>query len=111
MTLPIPENLGKAYLTANWAWRDRTTFADNLQTDPGAVIPGYGLLNVRADWKDIAGYPIDIGFFMKSALNKLFITGGTSAQASVGFGWVSYGEPRMFGVQMRYNFGPHATSQ
>ena len=58
------------------------------------------------DWNDVAGRPIDASFFMTNATDQVYIAGGTVVYSALGVNPVIYGEPRMFGFQLRYRFGP-----
>lgn len=73
----------------------------------GGIIPPHGLLDVRADWNDIAGRPLDLSFFMTNATDQVYLAGGTIVYDALGINSVLYGEPRMWGFQLRYRFGPH----
>ena len=62
----------------------------------------------RADWNRIAGSPIDASFFMTNVSNKDYVTGGNAIYLGSGYNTEAYGEPRMYGVRVRYNFGAEA---
>lgn len=63
------------------------------------------MLNLRADWRNIAGGPIDIGAFLTNATNEDYLVFTNDLFSTFGFTSGVYGEPRMFGVSLRYNFG------
>ena len=71
---------------------------------PQAIQGPYGLLTLGANWDRIAGTPFDLTFFMTNALDKEYIA-NTVAIRSLGFTSHTYGEPRMWGVRLRYRFG------
>ena len=64
------------------------------------------LLDANASWSSIGGTPIDVSFFGTNLTNLHYygyIPGlGSTA---LGFETAVLGEPRMFGVRVRYNFG------
>ena len=64
------------------------------------------MLDVRADWNGIATRPFDASFYMTNATDQLYIAGGTVVYNALGVNPILYGEPRMFGVKLRYRFGP-----
>jgi iron complex outermembrane recepter protein len=80
----------------------RNGAAPDPYSDQGAV-PAYGLLNLRADWTHVMGYPLDLGVFVDNATNKLYFTYYGNSW-STGFDQGEYGPPRMFGVSARWNF-------
>jgi iron complex outermembrane receptor protein len=47
---------------------------------------------------------IDLAVFATNLLNKTYILGGYPI-SQLGFDGAMYGEPRMYGVSLRYNFG------
>lgn len=101
--LPIRAQLGKASLSATYSWRGHVQFSDR---ELGGVIPARGLLDLRMDWNDIAGRPVDASFFITNATDQLYVAGGTVVYNALGVNPVLYGEPRMWGFQLRYRFGP-----
>ena len=107
-TLPVNAELGVISASATWAWQAKNavelTNANDISS-PGAYMPSFGVLNVAADWKSMFGKPLDVSFFMSNALNKLYIIGGTDLYTLAGYVTVKYGDPRMYGVRLRYHFG------
>jgi iron complex outermembrane receptor protein len=99
--LPVPSQIGSVSVQANWAWQDTSGDA-NLVI--GGLIPPYGLLNMTADWNGIGGGPLDAQLYVSNALNKVYVTGGLGGYNLTGFDSYRYGEPRMYGVRLRYQF-------
>lgn len=100
-SLPVAESLGDASVFANWSWRDD---AGNKALRDG-VIPSYGLLSLGAEMKDIGRSGWDASVFVTNALNKDYVVALSAAFETNGYTTYSYGEPRMFGVRLRYRFG------
>jgi len=105
--LPIGSRLGDASISATYSWQGHIQFSDR---EVGGVIPAHGLLDLRLDWNNIARRPIDASFFMTNATDQLYIAGGTTVYNLVGVNPIVYGEPRMWGFQLRYRFGPGRAS-
>ena len=101
--LPVTDRLGKVSVAATYSWQAHIQFSDR---ELGGVIPPHGLLDVRMDWDDVAGRPVDASFFMTNATDQVYIAGGTVVYSALGVNPVIYGEPRMWGFQLRYRFGP-----
>jgi iron complex outermembrane receptor protein len=101
--LPMPESLGELSVSASYFYQTRFKNLDN--NDPGIFLPAYGLLNVNLDWNGIGGSNFDAGLYMTNALNKLYKIGQGSYYTSLGVVTTTYGEPRMYGVRLRYKFG------
>jgi iron complex outermembrane recepter protein len=101
--LPIDETLGRASVQATYTRQDGY-FSEAGAGTPFAQRPGYGLLDLRADWNNIAGYPIDLGVFATNVTNTLWAAGDFPVWNSLGFHAQIWAEPRMWGVQLRYRF-------
>jgi iron complex outermembrane receptor protein len=102
-TLPVADRLGKISLAATYSWQAHVQISDH---ELGSILPPHGLLDLRMDWNDIAGRPVDAAFFMTNATDQVYLVGGTVVYSALGVNPVLYGEPRMWGFQVRYRFGP-----
>ncbi|MCP3735904.1 TonB-dependent receptor plug domain-containing protein [Sphingomonas sp. RP10(2022)] len=73
---------------------------------PGARLDAYGILNVSLDLRDIARSGIDAGIFATNLTNNTFrISNSDVFQAGGLLYWDTlYGEPRMYGLRVRYHF-------
>jgi iron complex outermembrane receptor protein len=101
--LPVDANLGDVSVAGSFSYQTRFKNLDN--NDPDIFIAGYGLLNLNLDWKGIYGMPVDAGLYVTNALDKVYRIGEGSYYSSVGVVTSTYGEPRMFGVNLKYRFG------
>src|SRR5262249_29738792 len=63
VTLPIDERLGDVSVTADYSYQS-TTYNNGVNSR----VPGYGVLNLRGDWKGIMGSNFDLGLFANNAL-------------------------------------------
>jgi iron complex outermembrane receptor protein len=100
-------NLPVGALVANvsYAYISAVTFSDINLNAPGSTAPGYGLLDMRLDWKNIAGSNVDIGVYGKNVTNQVYDLLASDNTAQFGFVSIQYGDPRTFGVEVRYTFG------
>lgn len=105
VTLPMPEDIGEISFHANYLYQSKFTFATDVINESEAVSPGHGLVNVRLDWREAFGRPVDIGFFAKNLFDKGYIRGGIGLQQLLGITQSTPGEPRTYGIQVRYRFG------
>jgi iron complex outermembrane recepter protein len=95
--LPIPQSAGGLSVRANYAWQDRSgTFLTPY------MIPAYGLLNLSANWDGMAGTHVDGSLFVSNVADKVYAFGGVQV---FGLTQTIYGDPRMYGVRVRYRFG------
>ena len=74
---------------------------------PGAVLEPFGLLSVSLDWRQVAGSGFDLGLFATNLSNKLYRISNSDVFQGGGLLYRAelYGEPRMYGVRLKYSFG------
>jgi iron complex outermembrane receptor protein len=105
VTLPVPENMGLMSLRTDVYAQSAMYFSNNNSTiTPHTRNPGYGLVNMRYDWKDIYGSSLSFAAFATNLFDQPYYTGGFALSASLGVSSVAIGQPRMFGVEMTYDF-------
>lgn len=100
--LPTPQRLGVFQMRADWAWQ--ATSGEFLSGGTG-LIPQFGVLNVSANWNAVMQSSFSLEFFMSNALNRTYQIGSASFYDTFGLNTVRYGDPRMFGVRLTYDFG------
>lgn len=109
LDLPLPNDLATLSVFVNYSHASsQYTEASQLESvQPGARIASFGLLNLSVDLKNIAKSNVDVGFFATNLTNKLYRTSNTDVyQAGSLLYWSTlYGEPRMYGLRVRYHFG------
>lgn len=101
-TIASNDAFGTMAVWGSYTWQDKSGDAANV----GGMIPAFGLLTLGAAWNSLGGTPFDVSLFMTNALDKTYIV---QAQSLYSFGLnaalATYGEPRMYGVRIRYHFG------
>jgi iron complex outermembrane receptor protein len=102
--LPIGSDLGDLSLAATYLMQSSVNAGPDY--DPTDVIQGYGLLNLRLDWKQAMGSDFDASLFVTNATDTVYRTRLSALYNIFGIAGASYGEPRIFGAQLRYRFGP-----
>jgi iron complex outermembrane receptor protein len=102
--LPIDESLGDVAVSATYSWYGHQY--DNVQGgEIFPITPSYDQVDIRVDWTNAFGYPVDAAFFMTNALDKTHVVGVFPIYSQLGFTSVVYNEPRMFGFSLKYRFG------
>ncbi len=105
-TVSLPADLGKLSVTANYAYTGQQWEATTQlpQYEPGSYFPSFELLNFTANWNSVFRTPLDIGLFVTNATNKTYPITNTGVFNSIGVAANMYGEPRMYGMQLRYHW-------
>jgi len=62
---------------------------------------------LTANWNQIYGKPLDLEFYMSNATDKAYTTQDVLVWQPLYFGYGTklHGEPRLYGIRLRYNFG------
>ena len=62
-------------------------------------------LNLNFNWERIAGSPLDLAVFATNVTNRKYPVNTAGGFEAFGFTALYYGQPRMYGVRVRYGFG------
>jgi iron complex outermembrane receptor protein len=95
-SLPLPEDVS---LGATFVHTDKQVA--NASALFG-ILPPTDLLNLNATWTGIMRSPLDAAFFMTNATNEIYPVATT---AGSGYDNILFGQPRVWGFRLRYNFG------
>jgi iron complex outermembrane receptor protein len=101
--LPFPESIGDVWLGGNFSYQDRV-FAGFSAVTPGSYVPSYGLLGLRADWDKINGTGLSASVFVTNLADKVYRMTNEDLFTTIGTSTTTYGEPRMYGVALKYRF-------
>lgn len=103
--LPLPSEAGNMYLKAIWNWQQ--TSGDYSVLNGYGLTKAFGLLNATLDWKEVYGRPFDVTLFASNLLNKIYVTQAVPSFEPMFFGYGNeiFGEPRMYGLRVRFHFG------
>jgi iron complex outermembrane receptor protein len=103
--LPVDESWGKISAGLTWSWSGHQSVSP-IANEPINSIPHYQDFDIRADWTDMFGQPIDAAFFMTNATDNVYLTGVIPLSTILGVTSGSYDPPRMYGFSLKYRFGP-----
>ncbi len=98
LVLPVSADLGEIVLNADYYNTTKIRYS-------GFLVPGYDLVNARIDWNDVAGSKFDLSLFARNVLNNKYPNASNATGAFLGLTTVTYGPPRMVGLELRYRFG------
>ncbi len=103
--LPTPKAWGDMTVRADLFGQSSEYFSNLANTiTPGTLLPGYGLLNLRYDWRDVFGSSFTVSAFARNAMNHQYYTGGESFGVDFGLNAAAPGEPRTYGAEFKYRF-------
>lgn len=110
--IPTPESLGDLSLFVNYSHVSSQNTSPltpqsigGISVEPGVLIEGYGLLNASATLRNVAGTGFDLSVFGTNLTNKLYRVSNSGVYQTLATWTNLYGEPRMFGMRLRYRFG------
>lgn len=115
--VPMAPEHGEASISATYSYQSsfQTTDSNSKNCGPGGIerwclnqvglVDGYGLLNLRADWRKPLGAPFDIGAFVTNATNEKYYAGKYALVNVIGLLSAWPGPPRMYGLELRLPFG------
>ena len=69
------------------------------------TFPSYRTLDARIECRDAIRPGVDVALFGTNLTNEKYFTGGYSLATDLGVDAVLAGEPRMYGVSVKYHFG------
>lgn len=102
LALPIPAAEGQMAVRATYSWQSRQRVAPDAQ--PFDTIAPYGLLNVRLEWNQMRGTPLDLAIYGTNVLDKAYRITANTGYNNSGFSNSIYGEPAQYGLSLRYRF-------
>jgi iron complex outermembrane receptor protein len=105
LSLPIPENLGKLSIGANYI------YSSSYQTSSNALGQSVGksnIVNLNLNWNSVGGLPFDLTAFATNVTNEQYATFVIGTYDLLGFESRTLGEPSMYGVRLKWRFGASA---
>ena len=101
-TLPLPESVGELTIGGTYV---HTASQQSNASSPFGLLPATDLLNLNATWRDVAGQPVDLSFFVTNVTNEKTWLAAGGFFNSFGFDSAPLNEPRMWGMRVKVKFG------
>lgn len=104
--LPLPAEIGLINASLTYAWTDdQYSSSYSLpEVEPGAWIDAFGLLNATISWYNIYGSDFDLSIFGTNLTDKEYRISNSNVWNLNYFRASIYGEPRIVGARLSYNF-------
>jgi len=102
--LPIDASYGDVAFSLDYSWMGQQ-YVTVTQGEVQNIIPSYENFNLRVDWTDVFGAPVDLGAFVTNLTDNTHVTGIQAIYTTLGFTSAAYNPPRMFGFSAKYRFG------
>jgi len=99
-------DLGEIALSGNY-YRQSLVHLDDSEIQDATLIgvqKGYGILNLRLEWNDVGGQPLDLALNATNVTQKEYKVGAANLYAALGVAGAIYGEPRMVSLSARFRF-------
>lgn len=100
---PIP-NVGDFDLSGTYYYQTSKAYAGNNVSNFEAFAPAYDIFNIRAELSNIAGHDVSVAAFANNVFNEDYVLTGYGLGSLLGTNSQVYGDPRLFGVNVRYGF-------
>jgi iron complex outermembrane receptor protein len=105
-TLPLAASVGNISALVNFSYQDaQHTEALFGSQQPHELLPPFALLGASIAWQNIYSSGFDVNLYVTNATDKLYRTSNTDVYQSLGVDSTLYGEPRMYGIKVRYHWG------
>jgi iron complex outermembrane recepter protein len=114
VTLPTPEFSGSAAVRyvlptpvfgGELAVNADYYYTDEWDAQAGVSFPSYDLVNARLDLSNIADTGLDVSVWVRNAFDEEYLISPVNLIPAFATNTGMYGDPRMYAVQLTYNFG------
>jgi len=102
-TADIPQEIGSE-LSFGVSYFHTDDFVDNDSAQPTQITYGYELVNLNMDWKNVYGTDVTLGAYVNNVFDEEYDFGMLDVFSSLGFSSRTPGDPRTYGVRLKYEF-------
>ncbi|HWE45979.1 MAG TPA: TonB-dependent receptor [Caulobacteraceae bacterium] len=99
----MPDRWGKPVFGAFLYHQGRQS--SNVESSSLLPEAAFTNLDLRLDWRNVGGSPVDLAVYGKNVTNDRHLTNGEDLTGLANIQAAEYAEPRMYGVELRYHFG------
>lgn len=100
------DEMGEVAISGNYYRQSKVHLDDSVlqAVNQVGLQPAYGTLNLRLEWNDFMGQPLDLAVNATNVTQKVYKVGAANLWAALGAMGAIYGEPRMVTFQARFRF-------
>ena len=112
--IPLEGDNGTVSMTAQYTYQSRAyylTAAQRYIDIYGESVrdivsqKGYGIANMNINWRDVLGHEgVTASIFARNLFNEIYSTSATPLNNSLGFSTKQFGEPRIAGVSLSFQY-------
>lgn len=102
-TANIPQEIGSE-LSFGVSYFHTDDFVDNDSAQPTQITYGYELVNLNMDWRNVYGTDVTLGAYVNNVFDEEYDFGMLDVFSSLGFSSRTPGDPRTYGVRLKYEF-------
>lgn len=108
--LPLDESIGQISIGGSMFHQSSVALSDTSRLNPETVEGGHTSIDAQINWRNVAGKPIDLSFFVTNLTKEAYRISASSLlqNSSLGISADVYSPPRMFGVSAKFRFGSDA---
>lgn len=108
--LPLSPDVGEVSIGGLLYHVSDVSLTDTSVLNPDSIEPSYTTIDLNANWRNVMGQPVDLGFFVTNVTNKLYRIGANNLLHNSSLGTLAniYAPPRMWGFSLKYRFGSDA---
>jgi iron complex outermembrane receptor protein len=100
--LPIADEMGKVAVSATYS--HTSSFIYVASSDGEGTVGAVSLVNASLNWTSVFGKPFDVSLFGSNLAGKKYFIAVNDLRSSSGLLSKYIGEPRTYGIRLRYNF-------
>lgn len=101
--VPVDPEVGDVSVSVAFSYQDKMNVQQAGLRDPGRMTGDRKIVNLNFDWNRVFGSNFDLSVFGTNVTNDTYFTGKFMAYGAIGYNYGYLGEPRMYGVRLKYS--------
>jgi iron complex outermembrane recepter protein len=97
----LPWGLLQGHVSLGGDLSYQSSFYNNIRNFDGELLPAYWLANARLSWESDSDH-LGVAAYVNNIADRRYATGGFDLGTTCGCSEISYGNPRWWGISLRY---------